>query len=124
MPHMTLDAYGADYATLSDYRATFEFMTSLVRAIDMQLVAGPFCVPYKAEEPIGATYSWFVIIATSHISLHLFPHRGMAMLDVFSCKEFDVETVVQLVERHFHTSDIDFHPVVRRATRSPREASV
>jgi S-adenosylmethionine decarboxylase len=124
MPHMILDAYGVDYATLSDYRATFEFLTSLVKAIDMQLVAGPFCVPYKTEEPVKATYSWFVIIATSHISLHLFPHRGMVMLDVFSCQEFSVETVVQLVERHFLTSDIDFHPIVRRATRSPRPAEV
>lgn len=120
MPHVTLEAYSIDYATLHDYRGNMEFIVSLVKAIDMDLVAGPFCYPYQAESPNEMTVSWFAIIATSHVSMHLFPHEGWLALDVFSCKDFDIETVVRLVEQQFHTSDIDFHGVVRRATRSPR----
>lgn len=119
MPHCMIEAYGVDYATLHDYRRNQEFLVSLVQAIKMDLVAGPFCYPHKTESPTEATISWFAIIATSHVSLHVFPHQGWLALDVFSCKPFSLATIVELVERTYHTQDIDLHEV-KRATRSPR----
>ncbi len=39
--------------------------------------------------------SCLALISTSHISLHLWPHREVFMLDVVSCREFDAETLHQ-----------------------------
>jgi S-adenosylmethionine/arginine decarboxylase-like enzyme len=40
-----------------------------------------------------------VIIAESHISVHTFPEHKRFHLDVFSCKPFDPEATVRIVER-------------------------
>ena len=120
MPHLVLEAYGVDYATLSNYRGNRDFLRGLVDAIGMELVDGPFCRTHEGASPIETVYAWFAIIATSHVSMTLYPHQGWLSLDVFSCNEFDPELVVQLLEQRFHTHDLDVHPIVRRATRSPR----
>ena len=64
-------------------------------------------------------YSGFVIIATSHCSLHAWAPYGMVNLDIFSCEDFDVASAVAFARRMFQTDDIEIH-VVERAQRSPR----
>jgi S-adenosylmethionine/arginine decarboxylase-like enzyme len=33
----------------------------------------------------------FVALAESNITLHTYPEKGYIVLDIFSCKEFDIE---------------------------------
>ena len=61
----------------------------------------------------------FVIIATSHISLHAWAPYRMVNMDIFSCEDFDVAEVVAFARKLFQTDDVEMH-VVERATRSPR----
>jgi S-adenosylmethionine/arginine decarboxylase-like enzyme len=49
----------------------------------------------------GKIVSAMTMIAESHISLHLFPDRGRAYFDLFSCRFFDCSDVVERLSRVF-----------------------
>ena len=57
------------------------------------------------EEDWGV--SGFVIIAESHISVHTFPDRNYLNVDVFSCKEFDIENAKKEVKSMFQIDKLE-----------------
>ena len=44
-----------------------------------------------------------VVLSTSHVALHTWPVRHFFILDVFSCRDFDPETVERRLLRSFAT---------------------
>lgn len=46
-------------------------------------------------------YTAFTIIAESHITLHTFPENNSFSFDAYSCKDFDYERVVTILEEEF-----------------------
>lgn len=57
----------------------------------------------------------FCVISTSHMSIHCWPLRKFFSLDVFSCKDFNVDQATNHIERGLGTSRI-CQTVVRRKT--------
>ena len=117
MPHLKLDVYG-----VAD-----DLLNALPGIIDMQVVAGPFVYPFVhkrsgSDSPEHYTLDAMTIIATSHISIHTLPHKKLCLIDVFSCKQFDTQAVIDAVCTVFciEPSSIEIH-LTERATRSPRE---
>jgi len=49
------------------------------------------------EHPDDWGLSGFVMIAESHLSIHTFPKRGIAWIDLFSCKPFDAGPLVDML---------------------------
>ena len=81
---------------------------------------GPVELRYiETSNPLDDGFSGFVIIATSHVSLHAWAPYGMVNLDIFSCENFDEDDAVAFAIRMFQTHDVEIH-AVERATRSPR----
>jgi len=64
--------------------------------------------PTLSEHPIDGvlTVAGVVLLTESHASCHSFPDEGVAHLDVFSCKPFDVEAARRYVLRHFGASEL------------------
>ncbi|MGY6634963.1 MAG: S-adenosylmethionine decarboxylase [Alkalilacustris sp.] len=53
--------------------------------------------------------SGFAMIAESHISIHTFPRRGFASMDIYTCKSgIDADLVLRLVREGLARVDIDF----------------
>jgi len=73
----------------------------------------------KTSNPLDDGFSGFVIIATSHISLHAWPPYGMVNIDIFSCEDFDAQETIIYAQTMFQTDDVEIH-AVERALRSPR----
>lgn len=48
-------------------------------------------------------YSSVVLLAESHASIHTYPERSVAYLDMFSCKSLDVDMNVEFMSRIFDT---------------------
>lgn len=119
MLHVTLDLYGCNPELLADeafLRAVLEEYPDRINMIKV----GPAELRYiKTSSPLDDGYSGFVIIATSHVSLHAWAPYRMINIDVFSCEEFSIEEVVAFACERFQTRDIEVH-TIRRATRSPR----
>ena len=70
----------------------------LVKDIKMRALMEPMMF----EVPDGVT--GFVVIATSHISIHGWPGCGKAHLDVFSCNDFDTKIVRRCVDGYLRPS--------------------
>ncbi len=129
MPHLTIDVYGVSTDVLIDEKAIEKLLFAIPRIINMKIVAGPFVVPFihrkNDDAPAHFTIDGFCIIATSHISIHTLPHLNMLLVDVFSCRAFDQQRVIDLLCASLGAmpEDMDINPAVR-ATRSPRKEAV
>ncbi len=55
------------------------------------------------EEPEGVT--GIVVLSTSHAAIHTWPHRGMAIFDLFSCRDFLNSSVERVIINHFEPED-------------------
>jgi len=69
------------------------WLKDLIQAIDMKILSGPHAVYLDKAGNRGLTA--VTIIETSHIAIHVWDEAtpGLIQLDVYSCKEFNPETV-------------------------------
>ena len=119
MLHVMLDLYGCSPSLLENEAFLRDVLEQYPAHIGMQKV-GPVELRYiETNNPLDDGFSGFVIIATSHVSLHAWAPYRMVNMDIFSCEDFDVAEVVALARELFQTDDVEVH-VVQRATRSPR----
>jgi len=118
-----LDCYGCDRKILNDEMFILRFLNELPNALDMHVIKEPFLVPYDYNPDTwdNGGISAVVLIAESHISIHTFPGNGGYMsLDMFSCKEFDVESITELIKRTFKSRLIERN-VIMRGTHFPKD---
>jgi S-adenosylmethionine/arginine decarboxylase-like enzyme len=82
-------------------------LEQLVKMIDMKILSGPHTAWCPVEGNMG--WSGTVIIETSSITFHswLEDHYPVIQLDVYSCKDFAVETVMQWLSR-FNPTQVDY----------------
>jgi hypothetical protein len=63
----------------------------------------PWWQPWKKRHPTsfgpGITYS--AVLSESHLAIHTVPEEQYIHLDLFSCREFGVEAVFNLMRRSF-----------------------
>lgn len=92
-----------------------KWFEDLIQKIDMNVLDGPHLVYCDVEGNRGLT--GVAIIETSHIALHAWDEvePGLIELDIFSCKDFDINVVIDSM-REFGLTGIDFMCVDR--TRS------
>lgn len=119
MKHVTIDLYGCKRGLLTDEQYLRQILDQLPDRIGMRK-AGPVSLRFiHTGTPLDDGYSGFVIIFTSHVSLHAWGAYDMVNIDVFSCEEFDEADVQDFACGAFGTADVEMH-VLTRATRSPR----
>jgi len=76
------------------------FVKDLVDRIDMTAHGEPV-IEYLLPGDPKQGYSLMQLITTSSIVGHFMELDGTAYFDVFSCKEFDIETAKQVVRDYF-----------------------
>ncbi len=123
MLHVILDLYQCNAELLENEAYLRQVLQDLPGQIGMQQV-GPVELRSIGEvtNPNDAGYSGFVIIASSHCSIHAWKPYRMVNMDVFSCNPFDPAVVVAFAQERFETTDTEVQ-VVERALRSPRPSS-
>ena len=119
MLHVMIDLYHCDTALLQNEAFLHRVLDDYPDFIGMDKVTPVVLRDIKTSHPLDDGFSGFVIIATSHVSLHAWPRYGMVNLDIFSCEEFSVAQVVHFAKTRFQTEDVEVH-AVERALRSPR----
>lgn len=77
--HFILDLAGAPFAALDDERLVHETLVVAVAEMGARVLG----VYLHRLEPQGV--SGVVVISESHLTIHTWPERGEAAIDLFSC---------------------------------------
>lgn len=120
-PHLILEAYGCPSSTLADMNLISQALDAYPEKLDMTKIMPPYVFKYHGAVPEDWGVSGVVLIAESHISIHTFPEKQFVTLDIFSCREFDVDAAVKYFCDVFKPESYD-HEVLMRGREFPRSA--
>jgi S-adenosylmethionine decarboxylase len=102
-PHLMLDLNGCNPAILDDLDACFTLLNELPEKISMTKITQPYLFRYSGLMPEHGGITGVTIIAESHISLHTYPRKRYAFVDLFSCKPFDVQGARDYIVHFFES---------------------
>ena len=105
--HLTLDLKDCNVEKLTDYSFIYDFLLKLPNEIGMQNITLPYVVKWLDKGTAVEGITGFVIIAESHISIHTFPEKNYIYADVFSCRPFHINKVVDLFLKVFEPKHYD-----------------
>ncbi len=103
--HLVLDIGGCNDNILTKEKIS-NFVQELVCAIDMVAYGEPQIVHFAEHSYEAAGYSLVQLIETSAIMGHFSDHNRDAYLDIFSCKKFDNQIAIDVVQKHFAPNKI------------------
>ena len=91
-----------------DLNKISDWIRSLIKKIDMKLLAGPYTTYVNEKGNKGMTS--VAIIETSHIALHIWDESnpGLMQLDVYSCADFNPQDIFDKVNELFKTIKIEY----------------
>jgi len=97
--HLIIDARNCEHWMITDPNNIYQFTKQLVKDIDMVAYGEPQIVKFGSGNKAG--YTLVQLIETSNICAHFVDENDTFYLDVFSCKEFHPQTVVNLCKQYF-----------------------
>lgn len=118
-PHLILEAYGCPKAPLADLSLISETLDAYPAQLDMTKIMPPYVFKYQGTVPEDWGVSGVVLIAESHISIHTFPDKGFVTLDIFSCRDFDVDLAIEYFSSIFKPKSHE-KQVLMRGREFPR----
>jgi S-adenosylmethionine decarboxylase len=111
--HVIVDGYGGDPDQLADENAVRVILDQVPEMMGMNKITQPMVIRYTGSKPEDWGVSGYVMIAESHISMHTFPERRLVWADVFSCKDFDAQPVLDELKRRFSLARMDVQSIPR-----------
>jgi S-adenosylmethionine/arginine decarboxylase-like enzyme len=114
--HLMLDCGNCNQEKIKDKNHIQQFVKELVSAIDMVAVGEPWIESTAIGIPDKEGFSMYQLIVTSNISAHFVDVHRQIYLDVFSCKLFDRNVVVEIVKKYFMPEKINQNFVIRDAS--------
>ena len=117
-----LDLWECNKERLADLQYIYFLLDELPGKIGMNKIAPPQIVSYP---PNSNTFdkggiSAFVLIAESHISLHSFIEQAHVFVDIFSCKEFNIQKAIGLFVEAFGVKKVE-KKILNRGAEFPKE---
>ena len=118
-PHLILEAYGCSKSKLADLGIVSQALDAYPAKLDMTKIMPPYVFTYHGSVEDDWGVSGIVLIAESHISIHTFPDKEFVTLDIFSCREFDVDAAIEYFSSVFEPESYE-KQVLMRGREFPR----
>jgi S-adenosylmethionine/arginine decarboxylase-like enzyme len=85
-----------------------DWLHNFIDSINMKVLMGPYVTYHDVPGNRGITGA--AIIETSHIVMHVWdePSPAMMQFDVYSCGEFDPETICKKIKKDFDIVKIEY----------------
>src|SRR3990167_4481335 len=96
---------------MKDKKHIHNYLNSLVKTIKMNKLTEPIVKEGTKHLP---GVSGFVMIETSHISIHTFTKQNRLNIDVYSCKNFNEVDVFDLTNNFFNGLELMSKNILRR----------
>lgn len=107
--HFLLNIFGVNPTLLQDLE-TFMRAISPNLAENLAEVVGEVSYKFPGDE---AGYTALYLLSSSHFSIHTWPEKGCAAIDMFSCGDIRSEEVIQFVVQFFSPTEYETKMVVR-----------
>ena len=122
-PHVMLDLNQCSKESLGCINTCFKLLDELPNHIGMTKITMPYVFPYAGKVPEDRGITGTVIIAESHLSVHTFPLKAYAFIDIFSCKPFQTQAAIDYCIDLFESKDPDIH-MTYRGKAFPKGATI
>jgi S-adenosylmethionine/arginine decarboxylase-like enzyme len=111
--HLMLDCSGCN-DNIKDREQIYQFAKEMVKRIDM-IAHGEPIIEYMLPGDPKEGYSLMQLIQTSNICAHFVNPDNTAYIDIFSCKEYDIETAKAVVAEFFAPTKVRVNFITRHA---------
>jgi S-adenosylmethionine decarboxylase len=119
-PHLILEAYGSPKNKLADLNLICQVLEEYPAKLTMTKIMPPYVFRYAGGEvPEDWGVSGVVLIAESHISIHTFPEKQFVTLDIFSCRDFNLEDAIEYFCSQFEPEHYE-QQVLQRGREFPK----
>lgn len=97
--HLLIDLYDCDTTVLAEVEAVRRILTEAVIAARATIVTEHF----HQFQPYGV--SGVIVISESHATIHTWPEKACAAVDLFTCSEtVDTDRLIQVLTEQFKAS--------------------
>jgi S-adenosylmethionine decarboxylase len=104
--HTLIDLYDVDFELIDNMEKTMSILRNISSIVNLTILKESF----HKFEPQGL--SAILLLSESHISIHTWPEKNMACLDIFSCKNNPEEHVDNIVKL-FNTNQFKHTTIYR-----------
>ncbi len=115
--HLLLEVVTKDGKDLASVAKMKKFFDLIINRVGFNIVFKPMFYKFKPRikgELAGIT--GMCIVSESHISIHTWPEKNYFSFDIFSCSDFDVNKVVDIVEEVFLAKEI-YSEIIERGLK-------
>lgn len=109
--HLILDLKFFDKKLMEDKEFIRQLINTCVEKINMNKLIEPIVLE---GAPYNAGVTAFVIIETSHISIHTFSDRNKIAFDLYSCQDYDDRVVRDYLVNSFEGCEVINEEVIPR----------
>ena len=113
--HLMIDCSACDREKVKDLNNIKKFINATVRVCKMKKLGDLKVENLQSGDKKLFGYSVVQIIHTSSITCHLMDLSGDVYIDIFSCKEFNCDDVINLIEKYFEPEKMNKHFILRDA---------
>lgn len=113
--HLLLDCTNGKKDLIGSKENVYKFIKELVVEIDMIPFGEPWIERFATHDSSKSGLSFCQMIQTSNITGHFVDSNGNFYIDVFSCKSFENDTVIEVVSKYFKPEKVRQHYISRDA---------
>lgn len=113
--HLILDCSQCDRNAITNPDVIREFSATLVDEIKMVPYGDPQIIHFGHNAPHLTGWTLLQFIETSNIMAHFCDESGEGYIDIFSCKEYDIDVAIDVVNRFFSPQKIRKTYLTRQA---------
>lgn len=108
-----IDLYDCDSETIRNDEKIRQFVVELCDLVKMKRFGETQVVHFGEDERV-AGFSMIQLIETSLISAHFANQSNTTYLDVFSCKQYDPDIVLNFSKEFFKAKSYNLHVIKRK----------
>ena len=111
--HLTLDIENCNQKKLVNNKFIYNLLNSLPKQFSMKILVPPYVIEYKDPWASVPGLTGFVIIAESHLSCHTFPEQNYVFFDIFSCRHFETQPIIDYLKKQFDSNKATVNVIER-----------
>jgi len=111
---LLLDLYNCKKSACDDLTLCYSFLEEVIRVLDVEPQSPPFIFRTDGKRyPDKAGLSGWIPLVESGIQIHTLTPKNFISIDIYSCKQFEIEPIKKFVRDFFAPKRMDAQSLER-----------